>query len=183
MTPLRIAVVGAECTGKTRLCAALAQATGGRWVPEYLREFVDVHGRPPRADEQAALADEQRRREDAACAAAVAAGEPLVAFDSAPLATALYSRFYFGDDRLLAEAAAQHRQRYELTLLADVDLPWEADGRQRDGPVLRARFHALLLDWLGAQHIPFAWVRGRAGERLAAALVALPASLRAPAGR
>jgi nicotinamide riboside kinase len=177
---LRIAVIGAECTGKTTLCRELAQALGGLWVPEYLREFVDRAGRTPLAHEQAALMAEQVAREAAAVDAARHAGQPLVAFDSVPLVTALYSRFYFTDDALLAAATAHHRH-YDLTLVTDIDLPWEADGLLRDGPDVRARFHALLLDWLSAAGIEHTLVAGRDVERVAQALAPTRARL-APLG-
>jgi nicotinamide riboside kinase len=164
MAALRIAVVGAECTGKTTLCRMLAERHRGLWVPEALREFVDAAGRPPRADEQSGLMAEQVAREQTALRAAVSGRHPLVAFDSVPLATALYSRLYFADDTLLA-AATEHQRSYDLTLVTDIDLPWEADGLQRDGPEIRARFHGLLLDWLARQGLSFTLVRGRDAER------------------
>lgn len=175
---LRIAVIGAECTGKTTLCRELAQALGGRWVPEYLREFVDRAGRTPLAHEQAALVAEQVAREAAAHEAALRAGQPLVALDSAPLVTALYSRLYFADDTLL-DAATEHHRRYDLTLVTDIDLPWEADGLMRDGPDVRAQFHALLLDWLASAGIDYTRVTGRHTERSAQALAPARAHLAA----
>lgn len=172
--PLRIAVIGAECTGKTTLCRALAQARGGLWVPEYLREFVDSQDRPPLAHEQTGVMAEQIARESRALAQAASAGQPLAAADSAPLATALYSRMYFDDDSLLAAATA-HQRHYDLTVVTDIDLPWEPDGLQRDGPQMRARFHELLLDWLRAHAIGFTHVSGAEDARLAAALNAVDA--------
>jgi nicotinamide riboside kinase len=179
LPPLRIAVLGAECTGKTTLCRALAQARGGLWVPEYLREFVDSQDRPPLAHEQAAIVAEQIGRETRALTQAAASGQPLVAADSAPLATALYSRLYFDDDSLLAAATA-HQRCYDLVFVTDVDLPWEPDGLQRDGPQMRARFHELLLDCLRAHAIGFTRVSGTEAARLAAALNAVDALSASP---
>lgn len=172
MPMLRIAVIGAECTGKTTLCRELTLGQGGLWVPEYLREFVDAAGRPPLAHEQAALMAEQVAREDAALRAAETARHAIVAFDSVPLATALYSRLYFDDDSLLA-AATTHHGRYDLTLVTDIDLPWEADGLQRDGPDIRARFHDLLLGWLDAQALQYTPIHGSGQARLRRAVAAL----------
>ncbi len=169
---LTVAVVGAECTGKTSLCRALAQARGGLWVPEYLREFVDNEHRPPMPQEQPHVVAEQIAREAAALQVAAQAAHPLVALDSTPLATALYSSFYYSDDTLLA-AAVERQRRYDLTLVTDTDLPWEADGVQRDGPQMRAQFHALLLDLMQRHELPFTLVRGQDDARLAAALAAL----------
>ncbi len=169
---LTIAVVGAECTGKTSLCRALARARSGLWVPEYLREFVDTEHRPPMPHEQSQVIVEQIAREEAARQAAAQAGNPLVAVDSTPLATALYSTLYYCDDTLLA-AAVERQRRYDLTLVTDTDLPWEPDGVQRDGPQMRAHFHALLLDLMQRHRLPFTLVQGQDDARLATALAAL----------
>lgn len=172
MTPRKIAVIGGECTGKTVLCQALADTLPALWVPEYLREFVDRTARAPRRDEQALILDAQRAREDEAVARAVAEGIAWVACDSAPIATALYSRMYF-DDAGLDELALRHHASYALTLLADTDLTWEPDGVQRDGPVVRADFDARVRAWLARHGVPFAIVSGAGASRVESALAAL----------
>ena len=98
---LRIAIVGAESTGKTTLAQALAkhiaQLTGLRsaWVPEVLRAWCDEHGRTPRADEQHGLALAQT----AAIEHAAAHNDVLVC-DTTALMTAVYSRLLFHDTSL-----------------------------------------------------------------------------------
>ncbi|MFS2019786.1 AAA family ATPase, partial [Massilia sp. CT11-108] len=47
-TVARVALLGAESTGKSTLAQALAARYGTLWVPEYLREFVEVNARVPR---------------------------------------------------------------------------------------------------------------------------------------
>jgi nicotinamide riboside kinase len=170
-----IAVIGAECTGKTTLCRTLADLSGGLWVPEYLREFVDATGRAPHAHEQAQVTAEQIAREAQAHRHALDRGQPLLAFDSTPLVTALYSQLYF-DDASLLDAATRHQSGYGLTLVTDIDLPWEPDGAMRDGPVVRARFHALLLDWLASASLPYVLIRGGVEARTRAALEAIDAA-------
>jgi nicotinamide riboside kinase len=143
-----IAIVGAESTGKTQLArelaGALASHTGltATWVPELLREWCDAHGRTPRADEQAAIARDQQARIDAA-----AATHAVVVADTTALMTAVYSRLLFADETLRDFAIAQHR-RVTHTLLTAIDLPWQADGLQRDGPHVRAPVDALVRVWL-----------------------------------
>lgn len=170
--PLRVAVLGAECTGKTSLCAAIARAVGGLWLPEVLREFCDAHRRTPAAQEQFALMQAQLEREARAMADARSGGLRWVICDSTPLATALYSMQLFDDASLLAQAI-EHQRGYALTLLADVDLPWVADGVQRDGPGARAQFHARLLRTLREHALAFVTVSGDPASRLQAALAAL----------
>ena len=169
MPPVVIALLGAECTGKTTLCQALAQALPGLWVPEALRDFVDAHGRPPQPAEQPALLAEQRAREEAAIARAAAQGLGWVLTDSAPVATALYSEQLFGDAGLRAAALSHHR-RYALTLVTGLDVPWEPDGAQRDGPSARFDFDARLRALLAESGIAHHRLEGAAAPRLALAL-------------
>ena len=124
--PRSIALVGAECTGKTSLAIALARELPALWLPEVLRGFCERHGRTPRADEQAALVREQLDAEARLLQRAGREGLGWVVLDSTPLVTALYSLMLFDDDSLLAQAV-EHQRRQTLTLLADVDLPWVAD--------------------------------------------------------
>jgi nicotinamide riboside kinase len=168
----RIAIVGAECVGKTELAQRLAECLPGVWIPEYLREFCDRVQRTPRPDEQAHIVAEQRQREEGAIEAARAAALGWVLADSAPLVTAIYSELLFADLSLHALAIAHHA-RYDATLLLLPDLPWVADGIQRDGPAVRSASHALLLQRLQDSCLPFALVGGEGELRLQAAIAAL----------
>ncbi len=172
--PLRISLIGAESSGKTTLARALADRLPGLWVPELLREFCDLHGRPPRGDEQAGLMRAQIAREAQVSALALRQGFEFVVCDSSPLATALYSAELFDDTTLLEEASAYQRG-YALTLVTAIDIPWQADGVQRDGPQARARFDARLAVELAARDIAFNRVSGGPHDRLADALAALDA--------
>ena len=177
---IRIAIVGAECTGKTtlarKLAARLALAAGaGRvaWVPERLREWCDEQGRTPRADEQAAIAIAQHERIRAA-----ALSHDFVVCDTTALMTAVYSRIVFGDRSLEPMAIALHRET-QLTLLTALDLPWVGDGLQRDGPHVREPVDDALRELMHAHGIGHAVVAGHGELRVAqaqAALVGLTAS-------
>jgi nicotinamide riboside kinase len=169
-----VSVIGAECTGKTVLCEALARALGGAWTAEVLREFCARTGRAPRRGEQAALARTQVARETAAVAMARSNRQAWVVFDSSPLVTAAYSLFYFADPSALASAAV-HQRGYHATLLCAPDLPWVADGIQRDGARVRAAFDRCLRAALRDHHVPFHDVQGIAATRVASAMQALDA--------
>jgi nicotinamide riboside kinase len=174
MTPRKVAVVGGECTGKTVLCQQLAAQLPGLWVPEYLREFVDQRGRAPRAEEQSLILAAQVEREAAVTDATLKAALRWVACDSAPIATAIYSEMYFNDLGLYA-AAERHHAGYELTLLTGLDLPWEADGLQRDGPAVRVDFHARVEAWLRTRDVRYALIQGTGEARTCSAVSALRA--------
>jgi nicotinamide riboside kinase len=176
-----IAIVGAESTGKTVLAAALteriAHETGlaCTWVPEQLRLWCEREGRTPRSHEQAAIAAAQRDAIETAAAA-----HAVVVCDTTPLMTAVYSRMLFADDSLVDEAAAFQR-RCTATLLTALDLPWVADGLQRDGPQVRAPVDALLRELLLAQRLPWSLVAGSGAARVENALDAVAPRLRAAA--
>lgn len=168
----RIAIIGAECVGKTELARQLAELLPGLWIPEYLREFCDRMRRTPLPHEQAHILDEQRRREDDAIAAARTRQLGWVFADSSPIVTAVYSELLF-DDRSLYGRAAEHHAAYAATLLLQPDLPWIADGIQRDGPAVREASHALLLARLDELRLPYVTIGGSGDERSARALAAL----------
>ena len=168
---MKIAVLGAECTGKTQLVEDLGAALQKRglrvvWVPEYLRQWCDQNNRTPRADEQAHIAQTQAENEDRA---AQASPNAILIADTTPLATALYSELLFADTRLLA-AAVDRQRGYDLTLVCDTDLTWVADGVQRDGENRRLELARLLEERLAQHHLPFERICGQGEARTLAAL-------------
>ncbi len=173
-----IAVLGAECTGKTQLTQALVarlqQDTGLRvaLVPEHLRAWCDARQRTPRPDEQAAIAAVQ----DQAIADASTAHDIVVA-DTTSLMTALYSQLLFNDTSLMQAALAMQAQ-CTVTLVTALDLPWVADGIQRDGAHVQAPVMAALRDVLLAQGLPWSTVSGSGLARLESALDAVAPRLR-----
>lgn len=172
---MKIALLGAESTGKTALTLALAQhlQKQGRLVtvvPEVLREWCERMGRTPRPEEQLPIAQEQERRVDDA-----AAGGGIVIADTTSLMVAIYSAMLFKDGTLYQFALARQRQ-YHVTLVTGLDLPWVADGLQRDGPHVREPVDALVRSALADAGVPYRVVYGTGEARLANALHAIDAS-------
>ena len=169
-----VAIVGAESTGKTQLAAQLADAlrarTGRRvaWVPELLRTWCDREGRTPHAEEQADILEAQHALIDAA-----AAEHDWVICDTTALMTAVYSQLLFGDSSLDARAGELHRRSVVLTLLTALDLPWVADGIQRDGPQVRGPVDTALRRLMADQGVAFGVVSGAGASRLDHALRAV----------
>ncbi len=164
-----LVLLGAESTGKTSLAEALRQALvadglDAVQVPEYLREFCDRYGRTPLASEQAAIAQEQTDR-----IARAARNHAIVVADTSALMTAVYSACVFDDPAQLAPAIGTQRA-YAATLLMALDLPWVADGHQRDGPAMRLAVDNRLRATLLGAGMAFSVIHGSGTARLAAAL-------------
>ncbi|MET0321589.1 MAG: ATP-binding protein [Duganella sp.] len=161
--PSKVAILGTASSGKTTLAAALAASYGTVWVPEYLREFVDAEARIPVAADQIHIARTQRAREDAAMAQAV----DYLFCDTTPLMTAVYSRHYFGGiDDQLALLADFHSQDYAVTLVTAPDIPWVADGLQRESEQVSVTINAMLMAELDQRGIAYLLVAGDPEERL-----------------
>jgi nicotinamide riboside kinase len=95
-----------------------------------------------------------------------------VVCDTTALMTAVYSRLLF-DDRSLEPMAAMHHLRFPLTLLTALDLPWVADGLQRDGPQVQAPVDALVREFLITHGLRWSLVSGTGTARLQSALDAV----------
>jgi nicotinamide riboside kinase len=174
-----IAILGAECTGKSTLAIELAQQLKQQHplrvacVPEGLRGWCDRVGRTPLAHEQAAIARAQQAAIDDA-----AASHDVVVADTTAMMTAVYSQLIFADHSL-DERAVALQQRMAISLLMANDLPWEADGLQRDGPHVREPVRQLLLQMLRDHQLPFAEVAGMGAARLQCAVSLVEPLLRA----
>ena len=135
--PLVVVLTGAECTGKTRLAAWLAERFACTWVPEFAREYAEHH-RPlgpedvePIARGQQAAAEQARERATGA----------LIVHDTDLVSTVVYGRYLYGHCPAWVEAAAQH-ERGDLYLWLHPDVPWVPDADQRSSPEARDAQHA-----------------------------------------
>ena len=140
-----VVVTGSECTGKTTLAGELAAHFAAPWSGEFAREYLDRKRAPLDAGDVEAIARGQAAGEDAAAAAA----GRLVIKDTDLVSTIVYARHYYGACPAWIERAARER-RGDLYLLLRPDVPWVADGLQRDRPADRAHLHDLFSRQLGA---------------------------------
>ncbi len=171
---LKIALLGAESTGKTTLSQQMARHLGDRGhrvavVGEVLREWCAREGRTPRPEEQLPIAQEQERRVDDACASA-----DIVITDTTAVMVAVYSAMLFQDGSL-RQFAQERQRRYDLTLLTGLDIEWVADGLQRDGPHVRGPVDAQVRQELTQAGVGWRMVYGQGPERVRCALDAVAA--------
>lgn len=177
----RIALLGAESTGKTQLATELAAHLRERGhaavaVPEVLRAWCMREGRAPRPEEQLAIAREQESHVEAA-----AAGADYVIADTTALMVLVYSGMLFEDAELYRFALAR-QGHYDATLVTGLDLPWVADGLQRDAAAPREPVDALVRTLLQRAGVAYQVVYGSGTLRLQGALVALQSAGVLPEG-
>lgn len=167
----RVALLGGESTGKTTLAAALAEALGTVWVPEFGREHWEARGGELSFDDMAHIARTQVQREQQQ---ALVARQWLVC-DTTPLTTLLYSELLFG--RVASPLADLARRPYALTLLCEADFAFVQDGTRQDAAFQRrqqARYEQLL----GERGLAWHAVGGTLAQRVERALALVRGGLR-----
>ncbi len=165
----RVVVLGAESTGSTTLAAALADALGTAWVPEYGRDYTVTRPggleAPWTSPEFELVVAAQIAWEGAALRSVPT---PILVCDTDVLATALWHERYVGEaaPRILSRAA-QHRPA--LYVLTGDEIPFVQDGT-RDGEHIRHAMQQRFRDTLAEAGVPWVEVTGSVEERVAASL-------------
>ena len=178
---LRIALIGAESTGKTTLCEALAAHYDTVWVAEYGREHwenkIAAQNTPPGEtpawsdDEFIHIAEEQQRRENDA---ATRANRVLIC-DTNAFATATWFERYAGTRHPEVDAIGA-RDQVDLYLIPSPDVPFVQDG-VRDGEKIREWMHDRFLELIRANGTPYVLITGAWDARLPQAIAAIDALL------
>lgn len=170
----RVCVFGPESTGKTTLARQLAERYDTLWVPEYARALIEAQGGELQAPDIERIAQGQLASERALARSA----HRILFSDTDLLSTTIWSRELFGRCPDWIEAAAAE-QRFDLTLLCDVDLAWEADvARYR--PRGREDFLRRCEAALQAHDRPYVKISGEGPARLEAAIEAVERALARP---
>ena len=147
-------IIGSESTGKTTLARSLAGELGVPWVPEYARQYLDQKGHPLSYEDVEPIARGQMAGEDA-----LGPNAGLLILDTDLVSTTVYARYYYGSCPSWIEQAARAR-RAPLYLLLHPDVPWVADGAQRDRPLGREELHERFRAALDEIAAPVVDVRG-----------------------
>jgi NadR type nicotinamide-nucleotide adenylyltransferase len=166
--PLVVVITGSECTGKTTLAKELAAHYAAPCSPEHVRDYLDRKGLPLDASDVEEIARGQVEVEDAA----ISAGTGVVIKDTDLISTVVYSAHYYGACPGWVERAARDRLGH-VYLLLHPDVPWVADGMQRDRPEQRERLHALFRTRLASFGARVVEVRGDWDARREQALAAI----------
>jgi NadR type nicotinamide-nucleotide adenylyltransferase len=160
--PKRVALVGAESTGKTTLAQVLADHYGTAWVGEYGREYSQNAGHHVgkgyiwREEEFAEIARVQYEREEEAARRA----RRVLICDTDVLATEIWQERYLG-----THTPFPYR-RADLYLVTDPEgFPFVADAI-RDSEHLRDWMTRRFVEVLHEEGLRFEMLRGPADERL-----------------
>ncbi len=164
---LKVVVTGSESTGKTTLARLLAAHHGTSSSPEFAREYLEGKGAPLVAADVEPIARGQRAGEEAA----LCRSRRLMVKDTDLISTVLYARHYYGACPTWIEVEAFRRQGH-LYLLCHPDVPWSADGLQRDRSDRREEMHALFVETLREFGARVVDVKGPRAEREALARAA-----------
>lgn len=136
--PLVIVLTGPECTGKSTLAEELATHLDASLALEFARSYVAHRGTAPTAADVETIARGQIALEDQARRTT----RHTLVKDTDLVSTVVYAHHYYGACPAWIEEQAQHRLGHLYLLLAP-DVPWLADGLQRDSPERRAACYDL----------------------------------------
>jgi NadR type nicotinamide-nucleotide adenylyltransferase len=165
---IRIAVLGAESTGKTWLCEKLAAHYKTVWVPEYAREYFnnsDIYNYT--LNDLETIARKQLEMEDAAGLEA----NTIVFCDTSLITLKIWAELEFVtcppsiSDKM-------YNDRYDLYLITENDVEWEND------PLRQNKHSRELLKEMNVREViktgkPFCVISGKGNDRLGNAIEAV----------
>ncbi|WP_448528250.1 AAA family ATPase [Raineya sp.] len=167
----KVAIVGAEATGKSTLAENLAKYYQTIWVPEYAREYLTHLGRKYTFDDVLAIAQGQSK----IISESITQNPflPIIFIDTELLVTHIWCEYVFGRHHSwIAENLS--KQNFDLYLLCNTDLPWEYDVlREQPSLEKRKEIHRLYEFYLRKFHFPYELIEGKAEQRLFSAVQAI----------
>ncbi len=171
---IRVVFLGAPSTGKSTLTELVAKHFNTVHMPEYGREFWELHqtNRKLTQEQLLEIAVEHRRREDQLLADA-----NRYLFIDTDATTTLQFSYYYHDvaHPELVQLANQTRDRYDYFFLCDTDFPY-CDTWDRSGEVSRNAMQRRITQDLLARRIPFQILSGPLSQRLSVVVERLAAS-------
>lgn len=178
---IKVAILGAESTGKTTLSRDLAAHFGSPWVPEYMRIYLQEKWDNEQLtctwddllpiargqiDLENKLAQQAAKNTQASSIGSEQDSYPkkFLFCDTSLFELMVYSNWYYGDcPEPLTQAALTHH--YDLILLTAVDIPWVADDL-RDSPHQREEISAYFESQLNSHDKKLKRVGGDREERV-----------------
>ena len=167
----KVAIIGPESTGKSKLSEQLAAYYNTVYVPEFARSYIENLNRPYQKSDLLEIAKGQLLFEDEQ----IKRASKYLICDTNLWVIKIWSDHTYGscDDWILENI---RKRKYDLHLLTYIDVPWEPDP-QREHPTLRSYFFNVYKNTLAYTDIPYAIIKGNDEERLKNAISAIEALL------
>lgn len=165
---IKIAIVGPESTGKTRLCEQLAQHYETTFAHEYARTYFEAHDITNYTIE---TLDEIYRQQLILEQEAEFKANKIMFADTNLLSAKVWSQKVFNRTPVFIETNL-NKMNYDLHLLCDIDLPWVAD-EQRKNEADREELMSAHIQLLTQLQLPYWIIRGENDERLKNAISAI----------
>ena len=162
---IKIAIIGAESTGKTWLCEALAKHYNTIWVPEYAREYFDdsdIYNYT--LDDLVIIAEKQIERERQLESKA----NRFLFCDTTLITLKIWAELEFKTTPPFIEEHL-HKIKYAYYLVTDNQMPWVAD-KLRENKHSRERLFKMNLEEVNKLDIAYFIVSGANNERLVNAI-------------
>lgn len=162
---VKVVLFGPESTGKTTLAAQLADHYQTRWVPEFMREYLErkwkTKGKLISKEDLLPIAKGQLYSEIDAQKKV----ENLLICDTNLLELKVYSEYYYNGfcPEFIKEQVS--KSDFDIYLLTYVDTPWEED-ILRDCPHNREEMFSIFEAELKKQGFPYQILKGGLDERL-----------------
>lgn len=169
MQARKIVVIGPESTGKSTLCAGLAEKLQTTWIPEYARQYLLELGRDYREEDLLQIALGQVSTEESA----ISRANNYLVCDTDLYVLKVWAESKYGRcHKTILETIAV--RPYDLYLLTYIDIEWEDDPlREHGSPEERHYFYSQYRDIVINSGVPWVDIRGSQEQRLTDALAAV----------
>ena len=160
----KVVVMGPESTGKSTLISNLARYFGANSVEEFGRTYTEVTG-----TDNLTLKDFENIVFGHANLIENVEPSKVVFIDTEAITTKIFCEMYLGscDSEYINEMI--EKQRFDLHLVLDIDVPWVDDGT-RDFPEGREEHLTRIKEVLEMRGIPYTLISGTYEERFAKAI-------------
>ena len=167
----KVAITGPESTGKSTLSKQLAEHFNAVLVEEYAREYIRKLNRPYQQDDILKIAKRQKEIE----LQKIKEANKILFTDTELIVTKIWSEVKYQKCHPWILKYIE-QQDYDIYLLCNIDLPWEADP-QREYPHLRQHLFNLYKQELETRKLNFEIISGTKEQRFENALRILEAHL------
>jgi NadR type nicotinamide-nucleotide adenylyltransferase len=177
----KIVIIGPESTGKSTLCAQLAQHYDTMCCPEFAREYLLANGSSYEYEDLLTIAKGQLALENEYTTILERNSLPMLEkgghlplfIDTDMYVMKVWCEFAFGKcHRFILDEIIN--RKYDLYLLCDIDLPWIKDElREYADLQTRKKLYKIYKDILINQPVPWVEINGNYSERFTKALEAV----------